>query len=107
MQLQILRHLMTISLFLATQGTLWMPNAGNGAPGAIPVPHLLVIPKVLVDLLCTQGPAIMLHDVLLTVDDLPSGRARFSWKPAPSPLMTRTLTAVWEIIWIFHWGHAP
>jgi hypothetical protein len=52
----------------ANRGTLWMPDAGNGAPGAIPVPHLLTIPNFLINLLRMQGPAITLHDVLLTVD---------------------------------------
>ncbi len=51
------------------QGTLWTPDASNGVPGAIPVPHLLAIPNVLVNLLCMQEPAIMPHNVLFTVHD--------------------------------------
>ena len=111
----------------ANRGTLLMLDASDGAPGAIPVPHLLAIPNVLVNLLCTQGLAITPHNVLLTVDNFilsslhppgpqwdcvqkwclvagqsgANGRARFSWKPALSPSMTRTLITGWEIIWIY------
>jgi hypothetical protein len=46
-----------------------MPDAGNSAPGAIPVLHLLAIPNVLVNLLRMQGPAITPRNVLLTVDN--------------------------------------
>ncbi len=49
--------------------TLWMLVAGDGATAAIKVPNLLAIPNALVDLLCTQGPAIMPHNVLATVDN--------------------------------------
>jgi hypothetical protein len=50
------------------RGTLWAPGIGEGTLGAIQVPHLLAIPDVLVNLLCIQGPAIMPHDALMTVD---------------------------------------
>jgi hypothetical protein len=43
----------------ANQGTLWMLDAGDGAPGAIMVPHLLAIPNVLVDLLHLQSHRMM------------------------------------------------
>jgi hypothetical protein len=53
----------------ASSGTLWTPVTGEDTSGAIQVPHLLAIPNVLVDLLCTQGMAIMPHEVLMTVDN--------------------------------------
>ncbi len=46
-----------------------MPGAGNGAPATIKVPNLLAIPNDLVDLLCTQDPAITPHNVLATIDN--------------------------------------
>jgi hypothetical protein len=103
-----------------------MPNAGDGTPGAILVPHLLAIPNVFVDLLCTQGLAIMPHDVLLTVDDFilsslhppgpqwdciwkwclvagesgANGKRKIFLETSLSPSMMKTLTAGWEIVWI-------
>jgi hypothetical protein len=53
----------------SSRGTLWTPVAGEDTSGAIQVPHLLAIPNVLVDLLRTQGTAIMPHEVLMMVDD--------------------------------------
>ncbi len=51
----------------ANKDTLWTPGANDGAPSAVPVLNLLAIPNALVNLLCTQGPAITSHDVLKTV----------------------------------------
>jgi hypothetical protein len=53
----------------ASCSTLWTLVLGEDTSGAIQVPHLLAIPNVLVDLLCTEGTAIMPHEVLMTVDD--------------------------------------
>jgi hypothetical protein len=53
----------------ASLNTLWMPVVGEDTSGAIQVPHLLAIPNVLVDLLCTQGSAITPHKVLMMADD--------------------------------------
>jgi hypothetical protein len=53
----------------ASRSTLWMPVVGEDTSGAIQVPHLLAIPNVLVDLLRTQGMAIMPHKVLMMMDD--------------------------------------
>jgi hypothetical protein len=50
------------------RGALWMPGAGNGAPATTKVPNLLAIPNALVNLLCTQGPAIMPHNMLATIN---------------------------------------
>jgi hypothetical protein len=103
----------------ASCGTLWTPVVGENTSGAFQVQHLLAIPNVLVDLLRTQRTAFMPHEVLMTVEDFilsslhpacpqweafgsgasllanlgPTGRVRSSWKPAPSQLMTMTLTA--------------
>jgi hypothetical protein len=53
----------------ANKGTLWTPGANDGPPSAVPVPNLLAIPNALVNLLRMQGPAIIPHDVLATVED--------------------------------------
>ncbi len=116
-----------------SRGTQWMPVVGEDTSDAIQVPHLLAIPNILVDLLCTQGMAITPHEVLMMVDNLlplactplanngsafvsgalwwanlgPMGRARSSWKQAPSPLMMMILTPGWEIVLTSPWGHAP
>jgi hypothetical protein len=50
------------------KGTLWTPGAGNGTRATIKVPNLLAMPNALVDLLRTQGLAIMPHDVLGTIN---------------------------------------
>jgi hypothetical protein len=53
----------------ANKGKLWTPGAGDGAAAEAKVPNLLAIPNALVDLLRTQGPAIMPYNILATVDD--------------------------------------
>ncbi len=118
----------------ASRGTLWMPVAGEDTSGAIQVPHLLAIPNILVDLLRSQrmvitprhamclwrlmtssSPACTLRahnssafgsGALLLNNLGPTGKARSSLKPAPSPLMTMTLNAGLAIVWTSPWGHA-
>jgi hypothetical protein len=53
----------------ASRSILWMPVTGEDNSGAIQVPHLITIPNVPVDLLCTQGMAITPHKVLMTGDN--------------------------------------
>ena len=52
----------------ANNGTLWTPGVGDGALDKISAPYLVAILNALVDLLCTQGLAIMPHDVLATIN---------------------------------------
>ena len=52
----------------ANKGTLWTPAAGDGAPAELKVPNLVAIPNVLIDLLCTQGSAVMPYDILASID---------------------------------------
>jgi hypothetical protein len=70
----------------ASRNNLWTPVAGEDTSGATQVPHLLAIPNILVDLLCTQGTAIMPHEVLMTVDDFIGSSPHFA---GPQ----------WECIW--------
>jgi hypothetical protein len=51
------------------KGKLWTPGASDRATKEAKVPNLLAIPNALVDLLCTQGPAITPHDDLATIND--------------------------------------